>query len=87
MSDQIKMNKLSVSKFLVTISDEQTTTHEVILDDKFLNNLNIKHLSKEQIIHESFLFLLSRESNTSILKEFNIEVISSYFPDFYNHIS
>ena len=84
MSDQIKINKLSESNFLVTVSAEHLTTHEVTLDEDFLNKVNTKKFSKEQIIHKSFLFLLSKEPNTSILKKFNIEVISSYFPDFYS---
>ena len=87
MSNQIKIDNLSGSEFLVTVTADHITTHQVTLDEDFLNNVNIKNLSEEQIIHKSFLFLLSKEPNTSILKKFNIEVIASYFPDFYNHFN
>ena len=87
MSDRIKIVNLSGSEFLVTVTADHITTHQVTLDEDFLNNVNTKNLSKEQIIHKSFLFLLSKEPNTSILKNFNIEVIASYFPDFYNHFN
>ena len=52
MSDQIKIDNLSGSEFLVTVIADHITTHQVTLDEDFLNNVNIKNLSKEQIIHK-----------------------------------
>jgi len=68
MSDRIKIVNLSGSEFLVTVTADHITTHQVTLDEDFLNNLNTNNLSKEQIIHKSFLFLLSKEPNTSFKK-------------------
>ena len=58
MSDQIKINKLSESKFLVTVSAEHITTHEVTLDEDFLNKVNTKNFSKDKLFinHFSFYF-------------------------------
>ena len=43
------------------------------------NKLTVSDLD---FIKHSFEFLLDREPNTSILKEFNIATIGNYFPDY-----
>ena len=42
--------------------------------------------SKEELILFSFKFLLERENNTSILSNFNLEIIQNYFPEYKNEI-
>jgi hypothetical protein len=37
-------------------------------------------------VEKSFEFLLERESNTSILKTFDLPVIGGYFPEYENAI-
>ena len=54
MSDQIKINKLSESKFLVTVSAEHITTHEVTLDEDSLKIQKIFLKNKLFINHFSF---------------------------------
>ena len=36
----------------------------------------------EQLVHDSFNFLLQREPKESILREFELSVIKRYYPDF-----
>jgi hypothetical protein len=36
----------------------------------------------EQLVRRSFDFLLEREPNTSILREFSLSTIESYFPEY-----
>lgn len=36
----------------------------------------------EDLVRRSFVFLLDRESNTSILREFDLSTIERYFPEF-----
>jgi hypothetical protein len=36
----------------------------------------------EQLVRDSFVFLLQREAKESILPEFDLSVIKRYFPDF-----
>jgi hypothetical protein len=36
----------------------------------------------EVLVEQSFRFLLDRESNTSILRSFDLPVISQYFPEY-----
>ena len=82
MSDQIKIKELSPNAFDVTIYSNTETNHQVTISDNFVTEYQIKNLTKKEIIEQSFIFLLERESNTSILRKFDIEVIANYFPDY-----
>ena len=82
MSDQINIKELSPNAFNVTIYSNTETNHQVTISDNFINQHQIKNLTKKEIIEQSFIFLLQRESNTSILRKFDIEVIANYFPEY-----
>jgi len=82
MSDQIKIKELSPNAFDVTIYSNTETNHQVTVSDNFITEYQIKNLTKKEIIEQSFIFLLERESNTSILRKFDIEVIANYFPEY-----
>ena len=82
MSDQINIKELSPNAFDVTIYSNTETTHQVTISDTFITKYQIKKLTKKEIIEKSFIFLLERESNTSILRKFDIEVIGNYFPEY-----
>ena len=82
MSDQINIKELSPNAFDVTIYSNSETNHQVTISDNFINEYQIKNLTKKEIIEQSFIFLLQRESNTSILRKFDIEVIANYFPEY-----
>ena len=82
MSDKINIKELSPNAFDVTIYSNTVTTHQVTISDTFINKYQIKKLTKKEIIEQSFIFLLERESNTSILRKFDIEVIGNYFPEY-----
>ena len=82
MSDQINIKELSPNVFDVTIYSNTETNHQVTISDNFITEYQIKNLTKKQILEQSFIFLLKRESNTSILRKFDIEVIANYFPEY-----
>lgn len=82
MSDQINIKELSPNAFDVTIYSNSETNHQVTISDNFITEYQIKNLTKKEIIEQSFIFLLQRESNTSILRKFDIEVIANYFPEY-----
>lgn len=82
MSDQINIKELSPNAFDVTIYANTETNHQVTISDNFITEYQIKNLTKKEIIEQSFIFLLQRESNTSILRKFDIEVIANYFPEY-----
>ena len=82
MSDQINIKELSPNAFDVTVYSNTETNHQVTISDNFITEYQIKNLTKKEIIEQSFIFLLERESNTSILRKFDIEVIGNYFPEY-----
>jgi hypothetical protein len=49
---------------------------------EYLQKLTGGRVSAETLIEKSFEFLLERESNTSILRSFDLPVIQRYFPEY-----
>ena len=78
----ISIKKILDNKFEVTVNKDVTTKHTVILLDKFYESLTNKKISKIKLLEYSFNFLLKKESNTSILSFFELEIISKYFPEY-----
>ena len=82
----IFIKELSDSKFEITLNKKHITKHTVLLTDEYHNILTKKKISKKKLIEYSFKFLLARESNTSILSFFELNIISKYFPEYENEI-
>ncbi len=82
----ITIKKLSDDVFEVTVADTPTTTHTVTVTDQSLSDLTYNNMTKTQLLEFSFRFLLKRETNTSILSSFDINVISKYFPDYRDEV-
>jgi hypothetical protein len=56
--------------------------HRVTLTKEYYEKLTAGAVTAEELVEKSFEFLLAREPNTSILSEFDLTVISIYFPAF-----
>ena len=82
----ITIESINQNSFKVTVNKESITEHLVQLNDNFYQNITNGKITKKDLIIKSFEFLLLRESNQSILKEFNLEVINQYFPEYNNEI-
>ena len=80
----IKILELEKDQFSVEVIDKETTFHKVIISDKIHQNLTGGKVSKTQLLEKSFEFLFDREPNTSILTNFEIQIISHYFSDYAN---
>ena len=78
----IEITKISKNKFKVLVKRNIITTHVVGVSDKIHYEFTEGKITKEQFVKKSFLFLLQREPNTSILSNFDIEVIERYFPEY-----
>ena len=78
----ISIKKILDNKYEVTVNKDVTTKHTVVLLDKFYESLTNKKISKIKLLEYSFNFLLKKESNTSILSFFELEIISKYFPEY-----
>jgi hypothetical protein len=75
-------------QFLVEISEnESKTEHKVSMTSEFFNKITLeKDVKPKDIIKESFEFLLKREPKESILSEFDVTLISRYFPEYEKEI-
>jgi hypothetical protein len=82
----ITVEKITDTTFKVTVEGHTVTTHEVTLSASYCEKLTGGRISPEALIKKSFEFLLERESNTSILRSFELSVISQYFPEYENTI-
>lgn len=78
----LKTKGFPVAEYVVTVTAGSITHHKVLLMKDYFEKLTGGNTTPENFIEKSFEFLLSRESNTSILSQFNLEVISSYFPEY-----
>ena len=65
-----------------TQSGSAATSHEVSVAANFPAALGCGHVAPEELVRASFEFLLEHESATSILREFSLDVISQYFPEY-----
>ena len=83
---EILIKKNDNNTFAVSIESSIDSNHIVTLNDDIHNEMTKGFKSKEELILFSFKFLLERENNTSILSNFNLEIIQNYFPEFKNEI-
>jgi hypothetical protein len=66
---------------VVVVDGGSTTHHAVEVSTAELERWG-RGRSAEDLVRESFRFLLDREPKESILREFKLSVISRYFPDY-----
>ena len=78
----IKVIKVNESIFEVIVAMGITSKHKVKLSSQVYQDLCDSKISEIDLIIKSFEFLLERESNESILREFNLEIIETYFPEY-----
>ncbi|HUT19067.1 MAG TPA: hypothetical protein VM366_07895 [Anaerolineae bacterium] len=74
--------------FLVTVQEGGTETqHRVTLRQADYERLSGGQASPEALVRESFHYLLEREPKESILRSFNLTLISRYFPAYEREIA
>ena len=78
----IEVEKISDTTFKVTVKSTMTTTHEVTVSPSYYEKLTGGNVAIETLVKISFDFLLERESNTDILRTFDLPVIGKYFPEY-----
>ena len=62
------------------------TRHKVSMDKEYYEKLSNGIIGPEDFVKKSFEFLSKREDKDSILKEFNINQIREYFPEYETEI-
>lgn len=69
-------------EYVVAIHDERgDSKHRVTVTDDDLSWLGIE-ASRQEVLEESFRFLLEREPKEAILSRFDLHVIARYFPEY-----
>lgn len=64
----------------VTVTDRETTTHRIRVSRPERDRYGGGDVA--DLVRRSFEFMLARESNTSILREFDLSTIERYFPEY-----
>ena len=78
----ITIETIDERTFKVTIEGRSTTNHTVTVELSYYEKLTGGRVPAEKLVKKSFEFLLERESNTSILRTFDLPVIGRYFPEY-----
>ena len=78
-------NNQSIFKVEI-VEGETKTAHQVELNLDEYRKLTDGKISPEALIKSSFEFLLEREPKESILRSFNLSIISRYFPEYKSEI-
>jgi hypothetical protein len=75
-------------EFQVTVQEGGTATHHrVTLRQADYERLSGGRASPEALVRESFRYLLEREPKESILRSFDLTLISRYFPAYEREIA
>ena len=78
----VKVKSIDSMNFEVVVEGRTTTTHKVTVKPSYYEKLTGRCVAPEVLVEKSFKFLLERESNTSILRSFDLPVIGQYFPEY-----
>lgn len=82
----ISVNMVDANVYEVIVESETETTHRVHMSQEYYRSLCGATVTHEFVLVTAFNFLLEREPNTSILREFDIEDINRYFPEFFEDV-
>jgi hypothetical protein len=93
VSETIEILDMGPHEYAVTVGEGHLQTqHHVTVPPSLLEELGLgtdsdsegkaDRETEERVVRESFAFLLEREPATSILREFQLDVIGRYFPDY-----
>lgn len=79
---EIEVRPLSEETFEVVVDEgDSSSTHLVTATKKHVELL-CADCDPEQVVTASIRFLLDREPKESIMSQFDLDVIATYFPDY-----
>jgi hypothetical protein len=83
MTAGITIRPMEQEWFGVQLDEGDTTwSYRVQVPPSLLDDLGLVGIDLERVIRVSFAFLLEREPPSSILREFPLDVIPRYFPEY-----
>jgi UDP-glucose 4-epimerase len=83
----IDVSEIDNEHFEVVVVAKTTTSHRVSVQANYADKLAQGKVSNAELVKKSFEFLLERETNTSILRQFDLSVIANYFPEYESSIT
>ncbi len=80
----IEITPIGSAEFQVEVhEDDDTTTHRVVVPAGYPDQLGVaEDVSLQDLVRESFRFLLEREPKEQILREFELDDIERYFSEY-----
>jgi hypothetical protein len=84
---EFTVTEMHPGSYLVKVSGARSTEHTVEVPEGLTSLIAGPDVPDAELVRESFLFLLEREPNTSILRSFSVDVIGDYFPDWSEKMS
>ncbi len=67
--------------------DSRLLSYVVTVPRVVVDQLGLSDVETVDIVRATFEFLLEREPATSIMKEFSLDVVPTYFPEFYEELA
>ena len=87
MAQVIDVVKTATGRFRVNVKEPgDQSLHLVSLQASYYQDLTEGKVREEDLINQSFQFLLRHEPKESILSEFDLSIISRYFPQYESEI-
>lgn len=84
----IEVTAVGSGEFEVEVSEPGgATTHRVTVPAGYPGELGAADAAPDDLVRESFRFLLEREPKEQILTTFELPVIERYFPDYRQQIA
>ena len=88
MAADISVSRLAPREFRVQVREGgRETTRQVTVPERLGEQLELRDGPLEQVVRESFRFLLEREPASSILARFSLSDISRYFPEYRDELA
>lgn len=78
----IEVVETSPNSFSVTVHGQHVTVHQVSVKPEYAKSLIQPQPALTALVSASFAFLLDHESNSSILRSFDLSIIERYFPEY-----
>jgi hypothetical protein len=83
MAAKIEVEQAGPDEFRVRVTEGKSETkHLVTMKTSDYERISGKKVAQSELVHRAFEFLLAREPKESILRKFDITVISQYFAEF-----
>ncbi|MFQ5816523.1 MAG: hypothetical protein ACE5H2_01030 [Terriglobia bacterium] len=87
MAATLQVEKKKEGEFRVTVREGRSqSSHLVTVKQDYYEQLTGERIAPEELVRQSFEFLLAREPKESILSQFDLRVIAHYFPEYEREI-